>query len=124
MNIRIPRSRKTIGIISPPRRQKITTVGIVSFYIFKIFKYSRYVNVKTKVVHQGSGKPKPGLTWLLTWLVTLVILSLELKPYYILLEGYRARPPGPEPQLEDSYTGRLLTSRRDTIAYGTIPYRA
>ena len=45
----------------------------------------------------------------------------ELKPYYILLEGYRARPPGPEPQLEDSYTGRLLTSRRDTIAYGTIP---
>ena len=42
-------------------------------------------------------------------------------PYYILLEGYRARPPGPEPQLEDSYTGRLLTSRRDTIAYGTIP---
>ena len=53
--------------------------------------------------------------------VTLVILSLELKPYYILLEGYRARPPGPEPQLEDSYTGRLLTSRRDTIAYGTIP---
>ena len=29
--------------------------------------------------------------------------------------------PGPEPQLEDSYTGRLLTSRRDTIAYGTIP---
>ena len=55
--------------------------------------------------------------------VTLVILSLELKPYYILPEGYRARPPGPEPQLEDSYsaTGRLLTSRRDTIAYGTIP---
>ena len=34
---------------------------------------------------------------------------------------FRARPPGPEPQLEDSYTGRLLTSRRDTIAYGTIP---
>ena len=70
MNIRIPRSRKTIGIISPPRRQKITTVGIVSFYIFKIFKYSRYVsdfpNVKTKVVHQAAsvlslvlGSPPP-----------------------------------------------------------------
>ena len=31
--------------------------------------------------------------------------SNELKPYYILLEaGCRARPPGPEPQLEDSYS--------------------
>ena len=39
--------------------------------------------------------------------------------YYILLEGHRARPPRPEPQLEDSYTGRLLTSSRDTV-----PYRA
>ena len=48
----------------------------------------------------------------------------ELKPYYILPEGYRARPPEPELQLEDTVAILADSSQVAGIPSRTVPYRA